>query len=112
MLVGAGVDRQQALLKKQEYSKNTITLDSTLVYPLDSVMASNDSEALGSNRKLRPTRIDFAQITSTMQPALQMYSLLHYQLSINKFRVKQCLILTDGSSLASQKTLVLAFLAI
>ena len=41
-----------------------------------------------------------------------MYSLLHYQLSINKFRVKSCLILTDSQSISSQKTLILAFLAI
>ena len=47
-----------------------------------------------------------------MQPALLMYSLLHYQLAINKFRTKSCLILADSSFMYSQKSLLLAFQAI
>lgn len=40
---------------------------------------------------------------------MQIYSLLHFQLSLNKFRVKSCLIVTDG---ASSLGLMEAFLAI
>ena len=91
-------------------------MDSTLVYSLSSVTTSSNSQEWSaqpnSQIKVKPTRTDLAQIVSTMQPALQMYSLLHFQLAINKFRVKSCLILTDSSSISSQKTLILAFIAI
>jgi len=88
-------------------------VDSTLVYSLNSVIVSDCGSNQGAgNYKVKPTRADLASVASTMQPALHMYSLLHFQLPINKFRVKSCLIVTDSSSVSSQKTLILAFLAI
>ena len=47
-----------------------------------------------------------------MHPAIQIYSLLHFQLTLNKFRVKSCLIVTDGSGSASPQGLMQAFFAI
>ena len=50
-------DRQNNLLKKPEYSKSTICLDSALVFTLDSVTAAGGED---STIKLKPTRSDQA----------------------------------------------------
>ena len=51
----AVADRQNNLLKKPEYNKSTICLDSALVFPLDSVTAAGAEESM---IKLKPTRSD------------------------------------------------------
>ena len=50
-----GADRQNNLMKKPEYNKSTICLDSALVFPLDSVTAAGAEESM---IKLKPTRSD------------------------------------------------------